>query len=448
LQLKILKKGKLNMPSQEADTMFEQILQDVEAEIEESAREFKAFTKRRKIKTPKQLMRILFLYCGLDKVIREIAANFTLTEEKITDTALTKRLKGALLWVKAMLVEMLPNYKAVDGLTIFKRLLVIDATTVSGPGAKQTDYRLHISIDLIGLEIIEVKITDKHSCESLQNFSFQQGDLVIADRAYAHVNKMALMVEAGVNVICRISSHNCPLFSQDQQKFQLLEQLNSQSQQTIRSFPVILKSSSNKKQNKAQQVEGWLHCYRLTAEQANKARRKINDDARRQGRTPKQQTLLLGEWILVFTTVGIEKITAEMIMDLYRLRWQVELVIKRLKSILNLDELRSRYGKSLAQVWLYGKILYALMLERRARRIFGSQWTALDSDRCASWWRIWKVVIDEVKTLIIASAAWDQNRFPQALEVLFERSRRRKLKRIPPSILAAFSDTSLLEVAS
>lgn len=193
---------------------------------------------------------------------------------------------------------------------------------------------------------------------------------------------------------------------------------------------------------------GWLHAYRLTPEQANKARRKLHAKSKKSGATPQQQTLVLAEWVLVFSSTA--KLSPQMIMDLYRLRWQVELVIKRYKSILDLDQLRSRFGRPLAPLWLHGKILYALMLERRAKRIFGDRFTRLDVDRSVTWWRLWKIVIDEVQPLITAAACWDKTRFPQALEVLSERPRCRKLKRISPTIVDLLSATepSSLEVAA
>jgi IS4 transposase len=44
-------------------------------------------------------------------------------------------------------------------------------------------------------------------------------------------------------------------------------------------------------------------------------------------------------------------------MALYRVRWPVELVIKRLKSILHIDQLRARKDSLLADLYLHGKWL-------------------------------------------------------------------------------------------
>ena len=50
-------------------------------------------------------------------------------------------------------------------------------------------------------------------------------------------------------------------------------------------------------------------------------------------------------------------------MELYRLRWQIELTFKRLKSLLGLGQLPKRTDAS-ARAWLHGKLFAALLVER------------------------------------------------------------------------------------
>src|SRR5262249_60276618 len=85
--------------------------------------------------------------------------------------------------------------------------------------------------------------------------------------------------------------------------------------------------------------------------------------------------------------------SAQTIMALYRRRWKVELAIKRWKSVLAMDALRAKAQSPLAEVWLHGKLLYALLLERRMRRQLGDTWSRLDHERLATWWRVWGMLI-------------------------------------------------------
>jgi len=68
----------MQLPPPDPDTFFEELLQDLPPETIPMAREFKAFVRGKKVKTPEQLLRLVFLYCGLDKSLRGAAGNFTL----------------------------------------------------------------------------------------------------------------------------------------------------------------------------------------------------------------------------------------------------------------------------------------------------------------------------------------------------------------------------------
>ena len=51
----------------------------------------------------------------------------------------------------------------------------------------------------------------------------------------------------------------------------------------------------------------------------------------------------------------------------YRLRWQVELAFKMLKTVLQFDELPNRLPET-ARTWLLAKLVCALLLDRLAHR--------------------------------------------------------------------------------
>lgn len=95
-------------PPQDVDTLFEELLQVLPPESVPLAREFKAFTRARKVKTPGQLRRWVRLYCGLDKSLREVAGHFTVPVERFTDSAVAERLAACRPWVRVLITCMLP----------------------------------------------------------------------------------------------------------------------------------------------------------------------------------------------------------------------------------------------------------------------------------------------------------------------------------------------------
>ena len=60
----------MQMPLTDPDSLFEELLQDLPAEGRLLARECKALVRAKKIKTPEHLMRVVLLYCGLDKPLQ------------------------------------------------------------------------------------------------------------------------------------------------------------------------------------------------------------------------------------------------------------------------------------------------------------------------------------------------------------------------------------------
>jgi hypothetical protein len=138
----------MQLPPPDPDTLFDDLLQDLPSETVTMAREFKAFVRAKKVKTPQQLLRMVFLYCGLDKSLRETAADFTLLSETITDSSIAERLAVCRPWVQAVLAKRL-HTNAVATLPAPWRFLGIDGRHVQGPGAQGTQYRLHICMDLV-----------------------------------------------------------------------------------------------------------------------------------------------------------------------------------------------------------------------------------------------------------------------------------------------------------
>jgi Transposase DDE domain len=412
----------------DADTLFEQLLQDLPPETAQLAREFKAFVRAKKVKTPEQLLRLVLLYCGLDKSLREVAGTFTVLYESITDQAVAERLRACGPWVKALLGQMLPLC-AVSALPTGWRFVVIDASSIQAPGAKGTDHRLHIAMDLVSLQFIEVLVSDVHTGETLKHFTLGPGDVALTDRGYAHAQGMSDAVKRGAALVVRLSPFSVVLGDATGQPLSLSAALKRQKTETIRTLEVVIQSSDGQ-----DAVPGWIHAYRLHTEQAGRARQKCRQ--RHKKGTPHAETLYLAGWVVVFTTLAPAVLSARTIMALYRCRWQVELAIKRWKSVLDVDALRAKACSPLAEVWLHGKLLYALLLERRMRRQLGDSWGRLDQERMVTWWRVWGMLKDEIAPMVTGSIFWQEEAWAACLKVLAERPRRRKLQQVPPEAVA------------
>jgi Transposase DDE domain len=416
----------MSLPFGNLDTTFESFLQELPEDYRELAIQFKAFCRSRKIKTPEQLMQVVMGYCGIDEVLRETAGNFTLLEERISDTAIHKRLKACVPWVKALLSRMMGDAAKplIEG---HLRFLIVDGSTVQGPGAKGTEYRLHIAMDLVRLHLVHVKVTDEHEGEHLGHYPLQNGDVVVMDRGYNRAQMWIDQADQGVSLVVRYNPHGLNLYDSEGQKINVEEVLGKTSAMG-QCLPVQVRSQ------KKEWVQGHLHARRLPPAQAAQARRRARAAARKKGRTIQPRTLALAEWVLIFTTLVPEVLPTDTVMALYRVRWQVELVIKRLKSILNMDHLRARKASLLADLYLHGKLLYAWVIEKRLRRRCGDDWNRLDQPRRATPWRVLKLLERELASALHETGQWNLNRWPEAMQVIQERRRRRTLQTVPERV--------------
>jgi len=413
------------LPLTDPETLFEELLQDLPPETAQMAREFTAFGRAKKVKTPEQLLRVVFFYGGLDKPLREVAGTFTALYESITDQSVAERLRACGPWVQAMLRRMLP-LSSVGTLPTGFRFVVIDASSIQAPGATGTDHRLHIAMDLVSLQFVAVLVSDVHTGETLKHFTLAPGDVAVADRGYAHCQGMRAAVQQGADLIVRLNPFSVGLRDAVGAPLELCAALKRPHTETLRTLAVALCATGGQ-----HEVRGWVHAYRLNAEQANRARQKCRQGHKKG--TPTAESLLLAGWVLVFTTLAPAVLSPQTIMALYRCRWQVEIAIKRWKSVLDVDALRAKATSPLAEVWLHGKLLYALMLERRMRRQLGDSWGRLDHERVGTWWRVWGMLKDETAPMITGALFWKEDAWAACLKVLMERPRRRTLPQLPPA---------------
>ncbi len=99
---------------------------------------------------------------------------------------------------------------------------------------------------------------------------------------------------------------------------------------------------------------------------------------KRSGMALQPMTLASVRFLMVLTSLPADKAAAAEVLAAYRLRWQVELAFKRLKSGLGIDRLMAR-DPAMARSWLLSNLILALLIEDGASEV-------LDSPPCAGCW--------------------------------------------------------------
>lgn len=328
-----------------------------DVDLEASAREYGALQRRRQVSGASNLLRLALLYgfCGLS--LRHAAAHAQAVGlANLSDVALLKRLAKCSAWLGFLLGRKLAERTELRPPSRQLSIQIVDATSLSKPGSTGTDWRVHVRYDLADLRVSHAEVTDVSGGEALRRYAVQPGDVYLADRAYSTRQGILHMVERGAEVVVRHNWYAFPLVGADEQPFPLLPTLRTVPEAAVAEFPVRAV------------VDGRplpplrLVTVRKTEAAAAEARKKILAVASKKCRKVEPQTLELAAYFLVLTNVSHERLTSREVLEVYRFRWQVELVFKRLKSLIHLDALPAK-SAALAQSIIYAKLLAALILE-------------------------------------------------------------------------------------
>jgi len=429
------------MPLQELTTQYARLRQELPPESAQLARECQAFQRARVLESPEDLLYLVLLYSMGDLSLREIAGVCAGSGKPLTDEAVRQRLGACPQWVERLLGKLLPTSSLPARAEGPWQLIICDGSQISGPGAQGTDYRWHVAYDPVAQQIRELQVSDVHTGESLTRYQLGPGMVVLGDRAFAKAPALVAARASGAHVVVRMTPQYLKLGSRTGVPFDLVAALRAAGDQSRLSFALQVRDAES-----GAVIFVWLHALHLNEQQSNQARRRAKRQATRKGRTPRAQTLFLSEWVLVLTTLPPDELSAEVILELYRIRWQVELVIKRYKSVLAAARVRAKRGSPLATVYLVGKLLFAVLVERRAMARLGNAWTQMLSGRHATWWRLWKLLAKEVSEAVLDTASWNAWDWHAVLRALAERKRTRKLQVVPPAVAEWLRTTPLVPV--
>ncbi|MBI3712185.1 MAG: IS4 family transposase [Burkholderiales bacterium] len=276
---------------------------------------------------------------------------------KLSDVAVLKRLKGCEAWFEWMAFELRQKWLPTNtncGLWADRRIRLVDGSIIKEPGVTGSQWRLHYSVGLPSLDCQEVILSTPKEGETLRRFSVNAGDVFIADRCYANARGVAHVVQGGGDVIIRCNLVTLPLYDRLGNRLQILSYLRDVRVGQCMQWPVQIKCDK-------QWIKGRLCAIKKDAVAAKKAQARVKRESVRNQRQLQDETLEAANYVFVFTTLP-EVYSASMVMELYRGRWQIELVFKRLKSLLQLGHLK-KHDDNAARAWLQGKLLVAFLID-------------------------------------------------------------------------------------
>ncbi len=292
---------------------------------------------------------------------------------ELTGQSLNERLHQSVAFLGAILHRLLAG-RPTGRPTLWsgRCLRIADGSSLSQPGSKGTDWRLHGVYDLERGGFSHLEVTDRRGAESLLRCQPVAGEVLVADRGYARAKELRTCLDpswAGPrDFIIRVGWKALALRDRDDNPFSLiahLEKLNPNAGPQEWAVQAVVGGG---KQPSLLPVR--LIALPLPPAKVAAARLKLQRKASKHQDTLDPRSLVAAGFMVLVTSLP-EDISAGEICAAYRLRWQIELAFKRLKSLLHIDRLPTRTAAG-SLSWLYAHLIMLLLCEDIAHDVLES----------------------------------------------------------------------------
>ncbi len=242
-----------------------------------------------------------------------------------------------------------------------RTLCLADGTCVSKPGSTGTDWRIHGVFDLGRGGFSHLELTDQHGAEALERGAPRPGEIRIGDRNYARapvLRRFRAQSDGTADFIVRLGWNALQLTSPTGRPFDLIGYLQCLPPGSG-PHEVNMRASVGRDEPA---LALRLIVQRKTPEAAEATRVALHRSAARKGKTLDARSLVAAEFMILATSLPKSGYSGPAILAAYRLRWQIELAFKRLKSLLHIDRLPT-WTESGSRSWLYAHLILALLCD-------------------------------------------------------------------------------------
>lgn len=350
---------------------------------------------------------------------------------------LHKRMRAAQPYLAALIERMVSDVEraATPERWAGYEMVCLDGSSVSGPGSDGTDVRMHAVLRLHDLRVRDMRVTSVSEGETLRNFMWTRDQLIIVDRGYANAPGIVWAVDQGADVLVRVNRGALPLYRpsstiSSDAPIDVLQWCRGLRGHDAAERPAVVVHGKGRTRR---EMQGRLIGFHLPNLQAREARERVR---REEGPSVTAEQLEAAEYVILFATASIARLSAQRCIEAYRLRWQVELQFKRWKSICNFDRLPN-YRDDTMLSWLTAKVLLGMLLDRVASN---SGEDEANRPTARQPWKLtsilWPLVVSALLPLGFASAVDQLPALAEHLDSLDQLD--------APRQVAAFRETELL----
>lgn len=324
-------------------------------DIAASARQHRAFLRKRGVRSPDDLLHLALLY-GPGGLSLRSAASFATAAgiADLCDVSLLDRLRNAGDFLADVLTHLLADSRGEAPLEGHLQLNLVDGSTVSVAGSQGSDWRLHARYEPARGRFTDLQVTEATTAEALCCVAVRPGDVLVQDRGYARQRNFAHAKAQGADFITRIGWRSLHLFDPAGQRFDLITALPENGPPVVE-HAVRIGAGPNA-------VAARLIIARKPPEATERQHQKLYRKASRKGHKTDPRTLRTAGFIMLVTSLSVTSATADDVVRLYRMRWQIELAFKRLKSLGGFAALQASDPR-LARTWLLAHLIAAVLIE-------------------------------------------------------------------------------------
>jgi hypothetical protein len=333
-----------------------------------------AIRRRRGVQDGSQLLRLALIYATSQSSLRTTAAwAASAMDMTLSDVALLGRFREAGRFLELVVARLLARTaeSGPEADWTGSPIRIVDSSIFSGPrGASQ--QRLHASYDPAAGCFDRLELTDARGGEALRRAHASRGMIVVGDRNYAKTGEARALSQKGAFFVVRAGLQSMQMISAATNK-----RLNTQDifaalgDAPAAEIDALLKDAKPRRGEPHDPLPVRVVLLRATERQAAREKARIDRSRTKEGVTPMAQTYAMADVVLLVTNLDAAQWPPTRLAQLYRLRWQIELAFKTLKSNFRMRHPPAKDPR-LIRTWILANLASALLAEVLARDIQGS----------------------------------------------------------------------------
>jgi len=290
----------------------------------------------------------------------------------------------------------------------FKRILIKDSVCFqideslaehypgSGGSGSKANVRIQFEYDLLDGKIVDLSLNafnDQDAKNSVLTLDVvNDGDLIVRDLAYMHLESLQGIVKRIGHFLCRLNTQAKVYQEQDGKMIALdfTAIVQTMRQHNIRQIEETVFIGKN------QELQVRLFIYLLPEAVYNERMRKANLSAKNKGRQLSKEYKARAGLNLFITSAPEELISIETAWQIYTLRWQVELTFKVWKSLCKIDKVK-KVKKDRLECYIWSKLLLIVLCWRVAW--FTGMLLKRHHGKNMSYFKAFKTLMHDVGTL-------------------------------------------------